>query len=61
MTRSTRDAATDPVVVSTNTDEDCSPGALSAFIDELLAGPEPPLDSIGAADAMRELRSDADA
>jgi hypothetical protein len=45
----------------TNPEEDCSPGSFRAFIDELLAGPEPELDSIGAADAVRELRIDADA
>ena len=44
----------------TNPDEDRSPNALRAFIDELLAGPEPELDSIGAAEAIRELRVDAD-
>ncbi|HUR23567.1 MAG TPA: hypothetical protein VMZ73_06820 [Acidimicrobiales bacterium] len=52
---------TDPVIVVTNPDEDSSPNAFSAFIDELLAGPEPELDSIGAAEAIRELRVDADA
>ncbi|HUP69169.1 MAG TPA: hypothetical protein VM142_05070 [Acidimicrobiales bacterium] len=45
----------------TNPDEDSSPNAFRAFIDELLAGPEPELDSIGAAEAIRELRVDADA
>ena len=49
------------VVVVTNPDEDCSPKALHAFIDELLAGPEPELDSIDAAEALRELRVDAGA
>ncbi|HUP71226.1 MAG TPA: hypothetical protein VM142_15640 [Acidimicrobiales bacterium] len=55
------DLPTDPVIVVTNPDEDSSPNAFRAFIDELLAGPEPELDSIGAAEAIRELRVDADA
>lgn len=54
------DLPTDPVIVVTNPDEDSSPSAFRAFIDELLAGPEPELDSIGAAEAIRELRVDAD-
>lgn len=55
------DLPIDPVIVVTNPDEDRSPNAFRAFIDELLAGPEPELDSIGAAEAIRELRVDADA
>lgn len=51
----------DPVIVVTNPDEDFSPEAFRAFIDELLAGPEPELDNIGAAEALRELRVDSDA
>ncbi|MGH9157662.1 MAG: hypothetical protein ACRD1K_17910 [Acidimicrobiales bacterium] len=42
----------------TNPDEDRSPNAFRAFVDELLAGPEPELDSIGAAESLRELRVD---
>ena len=55
------DLPTDPVIVVTNPDEDSSPNAFRTFIDELLAGPEPELGSIGAAEAIRELRVDADA
>lgn len=61
MARDASDLPTDPVIVVTNLDEDRSPNAFRAFIDELLAGPEPELDSIGAAEAIRELRVDADA
>ena len=49
------------VVVVTNPEEDCSPEAFHAFLDELLAGPEPELDSLDAAEALRELRVDAGA
>jgi len=48
-------------VVVINPDEDCSPEAFEAFLDELLAGPEPELDSLDAAQAVRELRDDATA
>ena len=50
----------DPAVVVTNPDEDCSPDAFRAVIDEILSGAEPVLDDIGAAEALRELRVDAD-
>jgi hypothetical protein len=46
-------------VVLTNPDEDCSPDAFHAFLDELLAGPEPELESVGAVQALDELRVDA--
>jgi hypothetical protein len=49
----------DPAVVVTNPDEDCSPESFRAFIDDLLAGPEPELESIEAAEALRLLRVDA--
>jgi len=48
-----------PAVVVLNPDEDCSPAAFRAFLDELLSGPEPELESIGAAQAVRELRDSA--
>jgi hypothetical protein len=48
-------------VVVTNPDEDCSPAAFHAFLYDLLAGPEPELESLGAAEALRELRVDAEA
>ncbi len=58
MARDASDLPTHPVIVVTNPDEDGSPSAFRAFVDELLAGPEPELDSIGAAEALRELRVD---
>lgn len=61
MARNASDLPADPVIVVTNPDEDCSPDAFSAFIDDLLAGPEPELESIGATEALRELRADAGA
>jgi hypothetical protein len=48
-------------VVVTNPDEDCSPEAFHALLDDLLAGPEPELESLDAAEALRELRVDAEA
>ena len=48
-------------VVLTNPDEDASPEAFRAFIDELLAGPEPELESVDAAEALRALRVHAQA
>jgi hypothetical protein len=47
--------------VLTNPDEDCSPAAFRAFLDELLEMPVPELDSLHAAEALRELRIDAKA
>jgi hypothetical protein len=43
-------------VVLTNPDEDCSPAAFRAFLDELLDKLEPELDSLRAAETLRELR-----
>jgi len=48
-------------VVLTNPNEDCSPAAFRAFLDELLSGPEPELDSLDAAETLRELRVDGKA
>ena len=48
-------------VVLTNPDEDCSPPAFRAFLDELLDNPEPELDSLHAAEALCELRTDGKA
>jgi hypothetical protein len=48
-------------VVVTNPDEDCSPEAFHALLDDLLAGSEPELESLDAAEAIRELRADAKA
>ncbi len=61
VARNASDLPADPVIVVTNPGEDCSSDAFRAFIDELLAGPEPELDSIGATEALRELRVDAGA
>ena len=49
------------VVVVTNPDEDCSPEAFHAVLDDLLAGPEPELESLDTAEALQELRVDAKA
>lgn len=43
----------------TNPDEDCSSEAFRVFIEEVLTGPEPELESIGAVEALRELRIDS--
>ena len=59
MPRLPADIPPDSDVVLTNPDEDCSPDAFRAFLDELLAGPEPELDSIDAAEALHALRADA--
>jgi hypothetical protein len=48
-------------VVLTNPDEDCSPPAFRAFLDEMLDKPEPELDRLHAAEALRELRTDGKA
>jgi len=48
-----------PAVVELEPDQ-YSPAAFWAFVDEMLARPEPKLDSIGAAEALREIRADAD-
>jgi len=47
--------------VLTNPDEDCSPAAFRAFLDELLDGAEPELDSLHAAETLRDLRIDGKA
>jgi hypothetical protein len=48
-------------IVVTSPKEDCSPEAFHAFLDDLVAGPEPELESLGAAEALRELRVDVEA
>jgi hypothetical protein len=47
-----------PRVVLVNPDEDCSPAAFRMLLDELLARPEPALDSVGAAAVLEELRAE---
>jgi hypothetical protein len=61
MANRPNDLPTGSAVVVTNPDEDCSPAAFHAFLDDLLAGPEPELESLDAAEALRELRVDAEA
>lgn len=51
----------DPVVVVTNGADDCSPEAFRGFVVELLAGPDPELETIDAAEALRHARVDAQA
>jgi hypothetical protein len=48
-------------VVLTNPDEDCSPAAFRAFLDELLDKPEPEIDSLHAAEVLRGLQLDGKA
>ncbi len=45
----------------TNPEKDASPEAFRSFVDELLASPEPELESINAVEALRALRVDAHA
>ena len=47
------------VLVVTNPEEDCSPDAFRVVIDEVLAAPEPRLESIRAVEALRAIRADA--
>lgn len=60
MPRLPADLPPGSAVVVTNPEEDCSPEAFRAFLDDLLAGPEPELDSLDAAQALRALRVDAE-
>jgi hypothetical protein len=61
VARHASDIPADPAIVVTNPDEDCSPEAFRVLIEELLASPEPELESLGAAEALRELRVDSGA
>lgn len=61
MPRVPADDPSSSTVVPTNPDENTSPEAFRAFLDELLAGPEPELDGVGAAEALRAVRVDAQA
>jgi hypothetical protein len=49
-----------PAVVEIEPDE-YSPAAFWAFVEQMLALPEPVLESIEAAEALREIKTDADA
>jgi hypothetical protein len=44
----------------TNPEEDCSTEAFHALLDDLVGRPDPELDSIGGASALRALRVDAE-
>jgi hypothetical protein len=61
MPRLPADLPPESAVMLTNPDEDCSADAFRAFLDELLDGPEPELNSVDAVDAVRALRVDAQA
>lgn len=61
MAKRPNDLPPGSAVVVTNPDEDCSPAAFHAFLNDLLAGPEPELETLDAAEALRELRVDAKA
>lgn len=58
MSRHPADIPLGPTLAATNPEEDCSARTFHAFLDELLAGREPELDSLDAAEAVRELRDD---
>jgi hypothetical protein len=60
VARNASDVPVDPPIVVINPDEDCSPEAFRAFIDELLAGPEPELETLEGAEAVRALRTEAE-
>lgn len=55
MSRLRPDFSHGAVVVS-NPEEDCSPESFRAFLDELLGGPEPDIESLDAAATLRSLR-----
>jgi hypothetical protein len=61
MANRLNDLPSGSAVVVTNPDEDCSPEAFHALLDDHLAGPEPELESLDAAEAPQELRVDAEA
>ena len=61
MGRVPSDVPPGTAIVLTNPDENGSPEAFRSFVDELLAGPEPELESINAVEALRALRVDAHA
>jgi hypothetical protein len=58
MDRAPTDVPSSPVVVLTSPGEDASPQAFRTFVDEVLAGPEPQLESVHAADVLRAIRAD---
>jgi hypothetical protein len=48
----------DPVIVVTDPDESCPSASFGRVLDDLLDAPGPELESIGAAEALRELRAE---
>ena len=44
-------------VVLANPDEVCSPTAFREMLDEIAAGPEPVIDSLGAGELLAEMRA----
>jgi hypothetical protein len=60
VARRAADLPDNPALVVTNRDEDCSPAAFRALLDELSAGPDPELESAEADVALRALRVDGD-
>ena len=50
--------ASNPLIVS-DSEEDCDAVALQKFLDALFDGPEPEIESLGAAGAIRAERVDA--
>jgi hypothetical protein len=59
VSRDARHLHNDGAVVLTNPAEDFSPATVRAVLDEVLAGPEPELESIGAVEALRASRPDS--
>jgi hypothetical protein len=58
VARQASDFPGDRVIVVTNPDEDCSPASFRRVLDDLLDAPEPAPESLGAAEALRELRAE---
>ena len=58
MAKRADDFSEEPRVVLLNPDEDTSPAAFRQLVDELLAGPEPSLASLGAAEVLEGLRAE---
>jgi hypothetical protein len=58
MAKRADDFSKEPRVVLLNPDEDTSPAAFRQLVDELLAGPEPTLEALGAAEVLEGLRAE---
>jgi hypothetical protein len=61
MAKRADDFSAAPKVVLLNPDEDTSPEAFRVLVDELLAGPEPTLASLGAAEVLEQVRVEHEA